>query len=224
MNIMGLGPRIVQQLWDQKLVHDVADLYRLQASDLTYLDGFQEKSINNLLNSIANSRHNSLERLLYGLGIRHVGAKAARLLAEHFQTMQNLMHASTDEILQINTMGEIIADSLQVYFANPKVQELLADLAQLQVNMKFITPTATTRKHPQTIFADRTVVITGTLQHYKRQELTELLTELGAHVTSSVSKKTDYLIVGENAGSKLTKAQQLQIKILNEAQLQAQLH
>lgn len=224
MNIMGLGPRIVQQLWDQKLVHDVADLYRLQASDLTYLDGFQEKSINNLLNSIANSRSNSLERLLYGLGIRHVGAKAARLLAEHFQTMQNLMHASTDEILQINTMGEIIADSLQVYFANPKVQELLADLAQLQVNMKFITPTATTRKHPQTIFADRTVVITGTLHHYKRQELTELLTELGAHVTSSVSKKTDYLIVGENAGSKLTKAQQLQIKILNEAQLQAQLH
>ena len=90
--------------------------------------------------------------------------------------------------------------------------------------MKFITPTATTRKHSQTIFADRTVVITGTLQHYKRQELTELLTELGAHVTSSVSKKTDYLIVGENAGSKLNKAQQLQIKILNEAQLQAQLH
>lgn len=220
MDITGLGPKIVQQLWQRQLVRDVADLYRLTASDLTEIPGFKDKSIHNLLTAIDNSRANSLERLLYGLGIRHVGAKAALLLAQNFQTLTALMAASKEQIAQIATLGEIIADSVSVYFQNPKVQQLVAELAKLQVNLTYQTTGAAS---DNTIFNGKTIVLTGSLTHYTRSQLTTQLEHLGAHVTSSVSKKTDILIAGKKAGSKLTKARQLGVAIWDESQLQQQL-
>ncbi|UQS83233.1 NAD-dependent DNA ligase LigA [Bombilactobacillus thymidiniphilus] len=223
MDITGLGPRIIQQLWDQQLVHDVADLYRLTESDLAQLTGFKEKSINNLLQSIASSKRNSLEHLLFGLGIRHVGAKAARLLAQKFQNMTALLQASKEQLAQIDSLGEIIADSVTVYFANPKVQELIRDLQQLNVNMNYVTANLVSDVSNDNYFTNKKVVITGTLAHYKRHQLGELLEQLGARVTNSVSQKTDLLIAGQKAGSKLGKAQQLNITVMNETQLQQKL-
>ena len=221
MDINGLGPKIVEQLWQLHLVNDVADLYRLTYQDLEKIEGFQEKSINNLLQAIDRSRQNSLEKLLFGLGIRHVGAKAAKLLAQKFLKMSNLMQAQKDEILAIDSMGETIADSLQVYFANPKVQQLITELTNLHVNMEFKQPQ--TAANTTSSLSRQTIVITGTLAHYKRQELSDLLESLGAHVTNSVSQKTDLLIVGEHAGSKLAKAQKLGVRVVNEDQLQQML-
>lgn len=221
MDINGLGPKIVEQLWHLHLVNDVADLYRLNYQDLEKIEGFQEKSINNLLQAIDRSRQNSLEKLLFGLGIRHVGAKAAKLLAQKFLKMSNLMQAHKNEILAIDTIGETIANSLQVYFSNPEVQQLITELTNLNVNMKFKQPqTTVTIKNS---FSHQAIVITGTLANYKRQELSSLLENLGAHVTNSVSKKTDLLITGEHAGSKLSKAQKLGIRVINEEQLQQML-
>ncbi|MCO6541560.1 MAG: NAD-dependent DNA ligase LigA [Lactobacillus sp.] len=222
MNINGLGPKIVEQLWQHHLVSDVADLYRLTSHDLEQIDGFQEKSINNLLESIDKSRQNSLEDLLFGLGIRHVGAKAAKLLAQKFGTMEQVMQASAEQILAIDGMGETIANSLQVYFANPKVQQLIKELAQLHVNLEYKNPQQQMDLSDNP-FNQQTIVITGTLAHYKRQYLSDLLESLGAHVTNSVSQKTDLLIAGVKAGSKLTKAQQLGVKVMSEDQLQQQL-
>ena len=221
MDINGLGPKIVEQLWQLHLVNDVADLYRLTYQDLEKIEGFQEKSINNLLQAIDRSRQNSLEKLLFGLGIRHVGAKAAKLLAQKFLKMSNLMQAQKAEILAIDSMGETIADSLQVYFANPKVQQLITELTNLHVNMEFRQPQ--TAANTTSSLSQQTIVITGTLAHYKRQELSDLLESLGAHVTNSVSQKTDLLIVGEHAGSKLAKAQKLGVRVVNEDQLQQML-
>ncbi|RHW45126.1 DNA ligase [Bombilactobacillus bombi] len=222
MNINGLGPKIVEQLWQHHLVSDVADLYRLTSHDLEQIDGFQEKSINNLLESIDKSRQNSLEDLLFGLGIRHVGAKAAKLLAQKFGTIEQVMQASAEQILAIDGMGATIANSLQVYFANPKVQQLIKELAQLHVNLEYKNPQQQVDLSDNP-FNQQTIVITGTLAHYKRQDLSDLLESLGAHVTNSVSQKTDLLIAGAKAGSKLTKAQQLGVKVMSEDQLQQQL-
>lgn len=217
MNIDGLGPKIIEQLYTKELIGDVADLYKLTADDLATLDGFKEKSINNLLTAIDNSKENSVERLLFGLGIRHVGAKAARILSENFGDLDGLMSASKEKILEVNTMGETIADSIITYFDNNDVQKLINELKSVGVNTKFIgrSNNNETNQH----FTDKIIVITGTLNDYKRSELTQLLEGLGAKVTSSVTKKTDILIAGEKAGSKLTKAQQLGTEIINESDL-----
>ena len=217
MNIDGLGPKIIEQLYTKELIGDVADLYKLTADDLATLDGFKEKSINNLLTAIDNSKENSVERLLFGLGIRHVGAKAARILSENFGDLDGLMSASKEKILEVNTMGETIADSIITYFDNNDVQKLINELKSVGVNTKFIgrSNNNETNQH----FTDKIIVITGTLNDYKRSELTQLLEGLGAKVTSSVTKKTDILIAGEKAGSKLTKAQQLGKEIINESDL-----
>jgi DNA ligase (NAD+) len=217
MNIDGLGPKIVEQLYSKELIQDVADLYKLTVDDLATLDGFKEKSINNLLTAIDNSKSNSVERLLFGLGIRHVGAKAARILAEHFGDLDSIMNASADEILAVNTMGEIIADSIATYFANSDVKKLINELKSVNVNMNFLGSSNSNETNDH--FTDKIIVITGTLKSYKRSQLTELLENLGAKVTSSVTKKTDILIAGEKAGSKLTKAQQLGTQIIDEATL-----
>ncbi|NVY96713.1 NAD-dependent DNA ligase LigA [Lactobacillus sp. DCY120] len=223
MNIQGLGPRIIAQLWQQNLVRDVADLYRLQADDLAKIAGFKEKSITNLLTAIDQSRSNSLERLLFGLGIRHVGAKAARILAQKFQTMERLQTATVTELAEIKNLGEIIANSVQLYFANPQVQDLISDLRQLQVNLEF-KGASTRDSTSQSPWQDQRVVITGSLEHYRRSDLSSLLEQLGAQVTNSVSKKTDLLIAGAKAGSKLAKARQLGIRIIDEAQLRTELN
>lgn len=223
MNIDGLGPRIIAQLLDQGLVHDVADLYRLTADQLAQLDKFKEKSINNLLNAIEASRQNSLERLLFGLGIRHVGAKAARLLAEHFLTMEALMASDQEEIMSVDTIGETIADSLATYFADDQVQTLIRELAEVQVNLTYTGVTKAQAENSDSYFNGKTVVLTGKLSQYTRGELKQQLEDNGAKVTGSVSKKTDILIAGEDAGSKLTKAQALEIPIINEADLNSYL-
>lgn len=223
MNIDGLGPRIIAQLLDQGLVHDVADLYRLTADQLAQLDKFKEKSINNLLNAIEASRQNSLERLLFGLGIRHVGTKAARLLAEHFLTMEALMASDQEEIMSVDTIGETIADSLATYFADDQVQTLIRELAEVQVNLTYTGVTKAQAENSDSYFNGKTVVLTGKLSQYTRGELKQQLEDNGAKVTGSVSKKTDILIAGEDAGSKLTKAQALEIPIINEADLDSYL-
>lgn len=217
MNIDGLGPKIIEQLYTKNLIKDVADLYKLTADDLATLDGFKEKSINNLLTAIDNSKSNSVERLIFGLGIRHVGAKAGRILAESFGNLDNLMKANKDEILEVNTMGDIIADSIITYFANEDVKNLINELRSVNVNMNFVGSSNSNETNSH--FTDKIVVITGTLMNYKRSELAEILENYGAKVTGSVTKKTDILIAGEKAGSKLTKAQQLGTQIIDEATL-----
>lgn len=217
MDIDGLGPKIVAQLYDRHLVKDVADIYKLTATDLAGLDKFKEKSINNLLTAIKRSKDNSAERLLFGLGIRNVGAKAARLLLEHFGSIPALMAADADEIGAIKTIGPTIVDSLLTYFANEQVQLLMQELQSVGVNFDYLGPKTTASIQPN-YFQDKTIVITGKLTNFTRDELTQRLLTLGAKVTGSVSKKTDLLIAGEDAGSKLTKAQNLDVTIINETQ------
>lgn len=213
MDIDGLGPKIIEQLWDKKLVHDFADLYRLNEDQLLTLDKFGAKSTTNLLTSIDNSRHNSVERLLFGLGIRHVGAKVARLIAEHFGSLDAVMTASAAEISAVDTIGPTIGDSVATYFANEQVQQLIQELKDVGVNMVY---TAATTVDTDSEWSGQRVVLTGKLAMFTRDEAKEWLEEHGAKVTGSVSKKTDLLIAGEKAGSKLQKAQQLGVPVWDE--------
>lgn len=218
MNIDGLGPRIINQMYSKHLVTDVADLYRLTEADLLTMDKVKEKSAQNLLQAIDASRENSLERLLFGLGIRHVGAKAAKILAVHFEEMERLMHATKEEIISLDTIGDTIAASLATYFANEEVHQLIDELKAAKVNLTYTGP----KIQPAEVdspFSGKTVVLTGKLSHYTRNEAKELIENLGGSVTGSVSKKTDLVIAGDDAGSKRTKAEQLGIPIWDEEQL-----
>ncbi|MFR0645450.1 NAD-dependent DNA ligase LigA [Limosilactobacillus mucosae] len=218
MNIDHLGPRVIEQLWDRHLVHDVADLYRLTYDQLLTLDKFGPKSANNLLTSIDNSRNNSVERLLFGLGIRHVGAKAAHILAQHFGSLAALMTADEEAIAEINTIGPTIADSLKNYFANEQVQELIQELQAAGVNMEYHGPAPIAQDSAAAKeWQGKRVVLTGKLNEMTRDQAKQWLEERGANVTGSVSKKTDLVIAGEKAGSKLTKAQDLGIEVWNES-------
>lgn len=218
MNIDHLGPRVIEQLWDRHLVHDVADLYRLTYDQLLTLDKFGPKSASNLLTSIDNSRNNSVERLLFGLGIRHVGAKAARILAQHFGSLAALMTADEEAIAEINTIGPTIADSLKNYFANEQVQELIQELQAAGVNMEYHGPAPIAQDSAAAKeWQGKRVVLTGKLNEMTRDQAKQWLEERGASVTGSVSKKTDLVIAGEKAGSKLTKAQDLGIEVWNES-------
>ncbi|MDD6432522.1 MAG: NAD-dependent DNA ligase LigA [Lactobacillaceae bacterium] len=215
MNIDGLGPKIIQQLWDKKLVHDVADLYRLNYDQLLTLDKFGDKSANNLLTSIDNSRNNSVERLLFGLGIRHVGAKAARQIMAHFGNLDQLMAATADEVAAVDGIGPIIGESVHTYFANPQVVALIDELRDAGINFSYQGPTAATTTDSE--WNGRRVVLTGKLEEMTRGAAKQWLEAHGAKVTGSVSKKTDIVIAGTAAGSKLTKAQDLGITIWDEA-------
>ena len=216
MNIDGLGPKIIEQLWDKKLVRDFADLYRLNNDQLLTLDKFGAKSASNLLTSIDNSRHNSVERLLFGLGIRHVGAKVARLIAEHFGSLDAVMNATAEEISAVDTIGQTIGDSVATYFANDQVHQLIQELKDVQVNMQY---TSASTVDSDSEWNGQRVVLTGKLSTLTRAEAKEWLEEHGAKVTGSVSKKTNLLIAGEKAGSKLQKAQQLGVPVWDEQQL-----
>ena len=229
MDIDGLGPQIIEKLFKQGLVHDVADLYHLTAAQLAPVllkniptDLSKSKSINNLLTSIERSRHNSVEHLIYGLGIRHVGLKAAQILAAHFHDLPTLMKADVAEITAINTMGKIIADTLVTYFNDPQVKKLVAELASVGVNFKYQANTEPTISN--TFFSGKTIVLTGALEHFTRRQLTDKLTHLGAKVTTSVSKKTDLVIAGADPGSKFDKAQALHIRIMSEDELLEELN
>ncbi|WP_267200882.1 NAD-dependent DNA ligase LigA [Limosilactobacillus kribbianus] len=215
MNIDGLGPKIVQQLWDKKMVRDVADLYHLDHDQLLTLDKFGDKSATNLLTSIDNSRNNSVERLLFGLGIRHVGAKAARLIMAHFGDLDHLMEASAEEVANVDGIGPTIGESVHTYFANPQVVDLINQLRDAGVNFTYQGPTTTVAEDSP--WNGRRVVLTGKLEELTRSTAKQWLEDHGAKVTGSVSKKTDIVIAGTAAGSKLTKAQDLGITVWDEA-------
>ena len=215
MNIDGLGPKIIQQLWDKQLIHDVADLYQLTYDQLLTLDKFGDKSANNLLTSIDNSRNNSVERLLFGLGIRHVGAKAARQIMAHFGNLDQLMTASADEVAAVDGIGPIIGESVHTYFANPQVVMLIDELRDAGINFAYQGAAAAVAEESD--WNGRRVVLTGKLEEMTRSDAKQWLEDHGAKVTGSVSKKTDIVIAGTAAGSKLTKAQDLGITVWDEA-------
>ena len=217
MNITGLGPSIVEKLFAANLVKDVADIYRLQEEDFLLLEGVKEKSASKLYQAIQASKENSAEKLLFGLGIRHVGSKASQLLLQHFHSIENLAQADPDEVASSESLGGVIANSLQTYFATEGSEILLRELREAGVNLDY---------KGQTVVADAalsglTVVLTGKLERLKRSEAKNKLESLGAKVTGSVSKKTDLVVAGADAGSKLQKAQELGIEVRDEAWLES---
>lgn len=217
MNITGLGPSIVEKLFAANLVKDVADIYRLKEEDFLLLEGVKEKSAAKLYQAIQASKENSAEKLLFGLGIRHVGSKASQLLLQHFHSIENLAQADPEEVASIESLGGVIAKSLQTYFATEGSEILLRELKEAGVNLDY---------KGQTVVADAalsglTVVLTGKLERLKRSEAKSKLESLGAKVTGSVSKKTDLVVAGVDAGSKLQKAQELGIEVRDEAWLES---
>ena len=217
MNITGLGPSIVEKLFAANLVKDVADIYRLKEDDFLLLEGVKEKSAAKLYQAIQASKENSAEKLLFGLGIRHVGSKASQLLLQHFHSIENLAQADPEEVASIESLGGVIAKSLQTYFATEGSEILLRELKEAGVNLDY---------KGQTVVADAalsglTVVLTGKLERLKRSEAKSKLESLGAKVTGSVSKKTDLVVAGADAGSKLQKAQELGIEVRDEAWLES---
>lgn len=216
MNIDGLGEKVVRQLYEHQAIRTLADLYRLDREELLTYERMGETSVENLLKAIEASKNNSLERLMFGLGIRLVGQKAAYLLAERFDTLDGIAQAEYDDILAIDGIGSKIADSVTKYFEHPEAQALIQDLAALGLNQQFLGQRVDQSNAP---LAGKTIVLTGTLETLKRSEAGKRLELLGADVTGSVSKKTDILVAGEKAGSKLTKAESLGIEIWNETQL-----
>lgn len=217
MNISGLGPSIVEKLFKAQLVHDVADIYGLSVADFLTLPGFKEKSATKLYEAIQASKTHSAERLLFGLGIRHVGSKASRLLLAQFGDLQTLSTATVSEIAAIDSLGQVIAQAVVAYFETEGAQTLLNELAAAGVNLTFKGQAVTA----EATLAGLTVVLTGKLARLKRSEAKAKLEALGATVTSAVSKKTDLLVAGEAAGSKLAKAQALGIEVRDEAWLES---
>lgn len=217
MNITGLGPSIVEKLFAANLVKDVADIYRLNEDDFLLLEGVKEKSASKLYQAIQASKENSAEKLLFGLGIRHVGSKASQLLLQHFHSIENLAQADPEEVASIESLGSVIAQSLQTYFATEGSKILLDELKEAGVNLDY---------KGQTVVADAvlsglTVVLTGKLERLTRSEAKSKLESLGAKVTGSVSKKTNLVVAGADAGSKLQKAQELGIEVRDEAWLES---
>ncbi len=217
MNITGLGPSVVEKLFAVNLVKDVADIYRLKEDDFLLLEGVKERSAAKLYQAIQTSKDNSAEKLLFGLGIRHVGSKASQLLLQHFHSIENLAQADPEEVASIESLGGVIAKSLQTYFATEGSEILLRELKEAGVNLDY---------KGQTVVADAalsglTVVLTGKLERLKRSEAKSKLESLGAKVTGSVSKKTDLVVAGADAGSKLQKAQELGIEVREEAWLES---
>lgn len=223
MNIDGLGPRILEQLFEKNLVHDVADLYTLTESDFLQLDKVKEKSANNFLEAIQKSKENSAERLLFGLGIRHVGAKAAKILMEHFGDIVTLSQASKEDIANLYSIGQVIADSVVNYFDHDEVRELIAEFQAAGVNLRYLGKTANDLATIDSVFKDKRIVLTGKLSHFTREEAKAKIENLGGTIVGSVSKKTDFVIAGEEAGSKLTKATALGITVWTEAEMVAAL-
>ncbi|WP_445506886.1 NAD-dependent DNA ligase LigA [Niallia sp. 03190] len=219
MNIDGLGERVISQLFTEKLIEDVADLYALTYEQLIQLERMGDKSVTNLLNAIEASKGNSLERLLFGLGIRHVGAKAAKTIAMEFNSIEMLSKATKEELTAINEIGEKMADSIVTFFEQEEVKALINELQTAGVNMTYTGPKPVQAENTDSIFTGKTIVLTGKLEQLSRNEAKEKIERLGGKITGSVSKKTDIVIAGEDAGSKLTKAEQLEIEIWDEEKL-----
>lgn len=214
MDIEGLGPAVLETFVNNSLITKTEDIYALtyEKIESAALDGFKEKSINNIITSVENSKKNDLGKLIFALGIRHIGAKAGKLLADHFKTIDAIISADVDDILEIDGFGRIMAESVVDFFKNPKSTELIESLRNAGVNMKSLTEIKDDR------FAGMTFVLTGTLRSFKRAQASEIIEKFGGKTSSSVSKKTTYVLAGEEAGSKLDKANALGVEIINEEQ------
>lgn len=220
MNIDGLGTKIIQQLYHNHLIKDVADIFYLTKDDLLPLERMGAKKVDNLLNAIEMSKSNSLEHLLFGLGIRHLGAKASQVLAEKYETMDRLLEVTEEELVSIHDIGDKLAQSVVTYLENEDIKELIEKLKHKNVNMKYKgVKSSEIEGHPD--FKDKTIVLTGKLQQMTRKEATAWLEMQGAKVTSSVTKSTDIVIAGEDAGSKLTKAEKFGTTVWTEDQFVA---
>ncbi len=217
MYIEGLGDRIIEDFYNMGYLKEVKDLYYLKnyKEELMTLEGFGEKSITNILDNIENSKNNSLEKLLFGLGIRHIGRKKAIILASKYKNIDNLINASFDELKELNEIGEIIATSVTDYFSNQDNRDNLEELKNLGINMSYLGNEV---DNSNEFVSGKTFVITGTLSK-SRDYYKELLESMGANVTGSVTKKTDYVLLGENPGSKYEKAKELGVKIISEDEL-----
>lgn len=220
MNIDGLGEKVIEQLFQEELVNSIDDLYRLTREQLLPLERMGEKSVSNLLNAIEASKENSLERLIFGLGIRHIGAKAADILAREFETMERLQRATFDELIAIDEIGEKMAQAVIHYFSQEKVVELIQKLKDLGINMTYKGRTEVDVDEEANEFLNKTFVLTGKLENFTRKEAKDLIEAYGGKVTSSVSKNTDVVIAGEAAGSKYDRATKLGITIWDEATFQ----
>ena len=214
MDIDGLGPAVLEQLVGENLIKSPADLYRLEASQLISLERMAEKSANNLVAAVEKSKENELYRLVFALGIRNIGLKAAKLICENFATIDDIMNASAEDFEKIEGFGSVMAQSVQGYFALESTRELIDELKQLGLKMK-----PSEQKPKGGLFEGKTFVLTGTLPNMKRSEAAKLIEAHGGKTSSSVSKKTSFVVAGEEAGSKLTKAQSLGIIILSEQEL-----
>ena len=212
MNIEGMGEAVVVQLADKKLIRDVADIYYLTMEDLLTLDGFKQKSAQNLMDAIENSKKNNLDKLVFAFGIRNVGEKAASLLCEEFKTIENLINADVTDIIKIDGFGDIVAQSVVDYFKSENVLEIVRRLQEKGVNMVY---TSTVESD---VLKGKTIVVTGTLPSLSRDEAEKLITDNGGKAVSSVSKKTSFVLAGEKAGSKLEKANRLGIPVISQKQ------
>ena len=217
MNITGLGPAVVEKLFAAQLVEDVAGIYRLTVEDLLTLEGFKEKSAEKLYEAIQVSKENSAEKLLFGLGIRHVGSKVSQILLQEFHDLDQLATADPERIASINSLGMVVAESLKRYFAQEGSKRLLQELKEAGVNMDYLGE----KVAADAALSGMTVVLTGKLERLTRSEAKAKLESLGAKVTGSVSQKTDLVVAGSDAGSKLTKAQELGIQVEDEAWLES---
>ena len=217
MNITGLGPAVVEKLFAAQLVEDVAGIYRLTVEDLLTLEGFKEKSAEKLYEAIQASKENSAEKLLFGLGIRHVGSKVSQILLQEFHDLDQLASADPERIASIDSLGMVVAESLKRYFAQEGSKRLLQELKEAGVNMAYLGE----KVAADAALSGMTVVLTGKLERLTRSEAKAKLESLGAKVTGSVSKKTDLVVAGSDAGSKLTKAQELGIQVEDEAWLES---
>ena len=217
MNITGLGPAIVEKLFAAQLVEDVAGIYRLTVEDLLTLEGFKEKSAEKLHEAIQASKENSAEKLLFGLGIRHVGSKVSQILLQEFHDLDQLATADPERIASIDSLGMVVAESLKRYFAQEGSKRLLQELKEAGVNLSYLGE----KVAADAALSGMTVVLTGKLERLTRSEAKAKLESLGAKVTGSVSKKTDLVVAGSDAGSKLTKAQELGIQVEDEAWLES---
>ena len=218
MDIDGLGPAVLEQLVNEGFVKSPADLYRLKAEDISSIERMAEKSANNLISAVEKSKENELYRLVFALGIRNIGLKAAKLLCENFTTIDDIMNAKAADFETIDGFGEVMALSIENYFSLDSTKELIADLKSLGLKMKSSAP-----KSSGGIFSGKTFVLTGTLPTMKRSEASKIIEENGGKTSSSVSKKTSYVLAGEEAGSKLTKAQSLGITITSEEEFKEML-
>lgn len=208
---MVCGENIIQQLLDKNLINNIADIYELNFEDIASLKKNGKKFAQNLIDSINKSKENDLYRLITALGIRHVGGKASKVLARKYKTMENLQNANFEQLSQINDIGEVMANSIIEFFMQEQTKDLIEKLKNAGVNMNCLEEKSDDKR-----FKGKTFVLTGSLELFTRKEAEDIIEKLGGKTSSSVSKKTDYVLAGEDAGSKLTKAQNLGINIISE--------